>query len=100
MRRSKLEMCVGVLDVLSINGQLKITHVMNKTNLNCITLREQLDFLADNGLIEERSMQNKRSLKKGPTYYAITQRGQIILKTFRELNKLLPIEDPEEIVCP
>jgi predicted transcriptional regulator len=100
LRRSKLEMCVGVLDILSINGQLKITHVMNKTNLNCNTLREQLDFLADNGLIEERSLQKKRSLKKGQTYYAITQRGQIILKTYRELNKLLPIKDPEEIVCP
>jgi predicted transcriptional regulator len=99
LRRSTLEMCVGILDVLSINGQLKITHVMNKTSLNCITLREQLDFLASNGLIEERSIQKKRSLKKGPTFYAITQRGQIVLKTFRELNKLLPIEDSEEIVC-
>jgi predicted transcriptional regulator len=94
MRRSKLEICVDVLNILALNGPLKKTHLSYKTNLNCCALHEQLDFLASNTLIEERTIKkNPKSLKKGTTVYAITQRGQNILRSFRELNALLPIEE-------
>ena len=35
MRRSKLEMYVAILKVLSQRGPLKLTHVMYKANVNC-----------------------------------------------------------------
>ncbi len=93
MRRSKLEICVDVLEILALNGPLKITHIMYKTNLNCNALRGLLNFLVAGNLVEERTIQKRRSLKKGVAVYAITQHGHIILKSFIELNKLLPVEE-------
>jgi hypothetical protein len=54
MRRSKLEMYVDILKVLAHRGPLKLTHVMYKANVNCSVLKEYLDFLMKQGLVEER----------------------------------------------
>ena len=85
MRRSKLEMYVDILSVLARRGPLKLTHVMYKANVNCSVLREQLDFLIKQNLVEERT------IKKGRTVFAVTQRGINVLKYFRELTQALPI---------
>ena len=85
MRRSKLEMYVDILQVLSHRGPLKLTHVMYKANVNCKVLKEYLDFLIVQNLIEERPVGKNR------TVFAITQRGVIVLKYFRELRQALPI---------
>jgi len=85
MRRSKLEMYVDILQVLSHRGPLKLTHVMYKANVNCKVLKEYLDFLIAQNLIEERPVGKNR------TVFAITQRGVIVLKYFRELRQALPI---------
>ena len=85
MRRSKLEMYVAILSVLAQRGPLKLTHIMYKANVNCNVLREQLDFLIKQGLVEERSLRKER------TVFAITQRGITVLKYFRELTQALPI---------
>jgi predicted transcriptional regulator len=45
LRRSKLEMYLDILKVLSGSGQLKLTHIMYETNVNCGILKEFLDFL-------------------------------------------------------
>ena len=85
MRRSKLEMYVDILKVLAQRGPLKLTHVMYKANVNCKVLKEYLDFLIKQGLIEEKIIRKERVV------YAITQRGITVLKYFRELKEVLPI---------
>ena len=85
MRRSKLEMYVDILTVLAHRGPLKLTHVMYKANVNCSVLKEYLDFLLKQGLIEERTVGKRRVV------FAITQRGVTVLKYFRELKQVLPI---------
>ncbi|HVP27186.1 MAG TPA: winged helix-turn-helix domain-containing protein [Candidatus Bathyarchaeia archaeon] len=85
MRRSKLEMYIDILKVLAQRGPLKLTHVMYKANVNCSVLKEYLDFLLKQGLIEERIAGKRR------TVFAITQRGITVLKYFRELKQVLPI---------
>lgn len=93
MRRSKLEMYIDILKVLARRGPLKLTHVMYKANVNCSVLKEFLDFLTQQNLVEERSVGKKR------TVYAITERGRSVLKYFRELKIILPIgeEEPSKI---
>jgi len=85
LRRSKLEMYVDILKVLSQRGPLKLTHIMYKANLNCSALSEYLEFLLKQGLVEERTV------KKSRTVYAVTQHGLTVLKSFRELTQALPI---------
>ena len=85
MRRSKLEMYVDILKVLAQRGPLKLTHVMYKANVNCSVLKEYLDFLTKQGLVEEKMLKRERIV------YAITQRGVTVLKQFRELKQVLPI---------
>lgn len=90
-RRSKLEMYIGVLRVLAHGGPLKLTHIMYKANVNCKVLKETLDFLLKQGLVEERIVG-----KKNRTFYAVTKRGITILRYFHELQAL-PIEDEVKI---
>jgi predicted transcriptional regulator len=85
MRRSKLEMYVDILIVLAHRGPLKLTHVMYKANVNCSNLKDYLDFLLKQGLIEERIVGRQRVV------YAVTQRGLTALKYFREVKQVLPI---------
>jgi predicted transcriptional regulator len=85
MRRSKLEMYVDILKVLAQRGPLKLTHVMYKANVNCSVLKEYMDFLIKQGLVEERTVGKSRVV------YAVTQRGITVLKYFKELKQVLPI---------
>lgn len=85
LRRSKLEMYVDMLRVLAHKGPLKLTHIMYKANVNCSVLKEHLDFLIKQGLVEERT------IGKARVVFAITQRGITVLKYFRELEQVLPI---------
>ena len=84
MRRSKLEMYVDILKVLAQRGPLKLTHVMYKANVNCSVLKEYLDFLSKQGLVEEKIIRRERVV------YAITQRGVTVLKQFREIKEVFP----------
>jgi len=83
-------MYIDILKVLAQRGPLKLTHVMYKANVNCKVLKEYLDFLLKQGLIEERTMGKARIV------YANTQKGITVLKYFRELNKALPILEEDE----
>jgi len=94
MRRSKLEMYVDILKVLSHRGPLKLTHIMYKANVNCSVLKQYLDFLIQQTLVEERTMGKKR------TVYAITERGITVLKHFRELKTVLPLIEEDNRKLP
>jgi predicted transcriptional regulator len=83
-------MYVDILTVLARKGPLKLTHLMYKANLNCGVLKENLDFLIKQGLIEERTV------KKGRLFYATTQRGITVLTYFREIKKVLPIVEESQ----
>ena len=85
MRRSQLEMYVDILEVLAHRGPLKLTHIMNKVNVNCSVLKEYLDFLTKQGLVEVKIIGKERKV------YAITQLGVTVIKQFRELKEVLPI---------
>jgi predicted transcriptional regulator len=82
-------MYIDILQALASKGQLRITHIMHKSNVNCQVLKSQLDFLLKNGLVEERI------LKREKVVYAITPRGMSILKAFSEIKQVLPIEENE-----
>ena len=84
MRRSKLEMYIDILKVLAHKGPLKLTHIMYKANVNCSVLKQYLDFLIQQDLVEEKTLGKKRIV------YAITQKGLTVLKYFRELKTMLP----------
>jgi len=60
---------------------------MYKANINCSVLREYLDFLIKQGLVEEKTVGKRRVV------YAITQRGRTVIKGFRELKQVLPITE-------
>ena len=85
MRRPQLEMYMDVLELLAREGPLKLTCVMQNANVNCSMLRECLDFLTKQGLIEVKIIGKEKKI------YAITQLGVTVLKPFRELKEVLPI---------
>jgi len=85
MRRSKLEMYIDILKVLAHRGPLKLTHIMYKANVNCSVLKEYLDFLIEQELVEEKTVGKKRIV------YAVSEKGLKVLKYFRELKVMLPV---------
>ncbi len=84
-------MYIDVLKVLARHGPLKLTHIMYKANINCSVLKQYLDFLIQQNLIEEQTLSKKRN--KTRVVYAITERGRTVLKYFRELNSALQITE-------
>jgi predicted transcriptional regulator len=58
---------------------------MYKANVNCSVLKQYLDFLIQQNLVEERTVGKKRIV------YAVTERGVTVLKHFRELKTVLPL---------
>lgn len=87
MRRSKLEIYIDILNVLALKGQLKLTHIMYKSNVNCKVLKEQLEFLIKNSLVEEKILRKERVV------YGITSKGIQVLKYFREIEQVFPMKE-------
>jgi len=94
MRRSKLEMHIDILKILSQKGALKLTHIMYKANVNCSVLKEYLDFLIQNDLVLEKT------LKKEKIVYQVTEKGIAVLKYFKEMQTLLPVEGSNPVGIP
>ena len=88
-------MYVDILKVLAQNGPLKLTHVMYKANVNCSVLKQNLDFLIKQNLIEEQVIRKKRNKTK--IRYAVTERGKTVIKYFNEVNIALQITDKRPI---
>ena len=94
MRRSKMEMHLDILKILAQKGPLKLTHIMYKSNVNCSVLKEYLEFLIKQEMIEEKTLRKERNV------YAITKKGQNVLVYFRELQTLLPFEEEKTRIPP
>ena len=90
MRRSKVEMYVDILEVLAQRGPLKLTHIMYNANVNCSLLKEHLNYLIKQGLVEEKIIGKERIV------YAISQLGATVLKQFKALKEVLPIAEEKE----
>jgi predicted transcriptional regulator len=95
MRRSKMEMYIDILKVLAQHGPLKLTHIMYKANVNCSVLKENLDFLIAQNLIEEKVTVKRRNKTK--ISYAITDKGRTVIRYFNEVNVALHITDEKAI---
>ena len=94
MRRSKLEMYIDILKVLAQRGPLKLTHVMYKANVNCSVLKEYLDFLIQQDLVEEKTVGKERIV------YIVSEKGLKVLKYFRELKIMLPLVEDKANIPP
>ena len=94
LRRSKMEMHLDILMTLAQRGPLKLTHIMYKANVNCSVLKEYLDFLIQQRLVEEKT------LKKEKIVYTITEKGFTVLKYFRELQIMIPVFDDNNTKIP
>jgi predicted transcriptional regulator len=73
MRRSKLESYEAILSAL-VKKPLTIDRIAYETDMDCAILKQRLDFLQKNDLVEERTPSKK-------TLYAITEKGMSVLKT-------------------
>jgi predicted transcriptional regulator len=83
MHRSKLESYEEVLRALA-KKHLTIDRIAYACDMDCVILRQRLDFLTKNGLAQQETCKNK-------TVYALTRRGIAIFKTLvitRRLEKL------------
>jgi predicted transcriptional regulator len=68
---------------------------MYKANVNGSVLKEDLDFLIKQGLVEQRNIGKTRVI------FAVTQRGIAVLKYFHQLKQVLPIvEEARKHVIP
>jgi predicted transcriptional regulator len=85
-RRSKLEIYIDIMRVLAQHGPLKLTHIMYKSNVNCTVLKQFLDFLCQQNLVEEQILRKRKAQK---ITYAITERGRTALNYFKEIKKAL-----------
>ena len=94
MRRSKLEMYIDILKTLAQRGPLKLTHIMYKANVNCSVLKEYLDFLITQELVEEKTVGKKRIV------YVVSEKGLQVLKYFRELKVMLPVVEDGQARLP
>lgn len=94
MRRSKMEIHLDILKTLAQKGPLKLTHIMYKANVNCSVLKEYLDFLTQQNLVEEKTLRKERIV------YEITEKGLTVLKYFRELQIMLPVLEEDKASIP
>ncbi len=82
MRLSKLEMHIEVLKVLALIGPQTLTQIMKKTNVNCSELKENLNFLLKQGLVENQTP------GKTQVIFAVSQRGIAVLTYFNEIKQV------------
>jgi predicted transcriptional regulator len=85
-----MEMHLSIIKTLAQKGPLKLTHVMYKANVNCSVLKNQIDFLIQQKIVQEKV------LKKQKIVYELTEKGFSILRTFREIQKLLPVDEEKQ----
>jgi predicted transcriptional regulator len=90
MRRSKLEIYIDILNVLALNGQLRITDIMNKSKGNGKVMIEQLDFLIKSSLVEEKL------IGKESAAFTITAKGINVLRFFGKIDHMVPVEEEKK----
>lgn len=99
MSPSKIDRYLNLLEILVSQPQ-RIDRIKHQVKIDHQALKQHLDFLVANGVIEERRSSNKQIA------YAITERGLAVFKTlrafkyFEKLRKSLPIvEEARQIAA-
>jgi predicted transcriptional regulator len=82
--KSKLEIYEAVLRILSVEP-LTLDIIAFEGNMDCMLLREKLDFLVEHDLVELVSC-------KGRTAYIITCRGAAIYKSLTLTKRLAKLQ--------
>ncbi|MEM2081622.1 MAG: helix-turn-helix domain-containing protein [Candidatus Bathyarchaeia archaeon] len=80
MHKSKLELYEEILSALA-DRNLTVDGIAYACNMDCLAIRQRLDFLLKCGLVEERHYKTK-------TRYALSQRGLAIYKTLALTKRL------------
>ena len=83
MRKSKLKCYEDIICVLYNKAKI-IDEIAFDLNMDCLALQAKLDFLLENGLVEERQYNRGKG-------FALTKRGLAIFKTItisKQLTKL------------
>lgn len=93
-RRSRFEIYVDVLTEI-MNGSKKPTKIMYGANLSYKPLKNILQSLLDQGLIEEdeRRIKDKRTKVK----YVLTQKGVNVIKYYSKAKDLIEISNPKDL---
>jgi len=73
MQKPKLESYMSILEALVVKP-LTLDHIAYETDMDCTILRQRLDFLIQNNLVEKRESYRK-------TLYAIKEKGVAVLRT-------------------
>ena len=80
MNRSKLELYEDIMQALAKRPS-SIETIALDCNMDCVNLRQRLNFLIKNDVVQERAYPKK-------TLYAITARGLAIFKTLSLTHQL------------
>jgi len=83
-KRSRLEIYIETLKWIR-SGINKPTNIMYKSNLSWIPLKNILDFLVKQDLIQVAENANKRT-------YEITEKGRNVLRYFEKAEELLVVQ--------
>ena len=95
-RRSKLEIYVDVIQIIK-NGTRKPTRIMYGANLSWKPLQRILGSMVSQGLIREVDASDDRD-KRTNKYYEITQKGENVIKYFKQARNLLVLEEVSEML--
>ncbi|MCS7115379.1 MAG: winged helix-turn-helix domain-containing protein [Nitrososphaerota archaeon] len=80
LRRSRLETYEAILEVLA-RRPLKVDTIAYRSGVECTALWRYLNFLLENGLVEERFFGGRR-------LYALTDRGRAVFRTLNSKRRL------------
>lgn len=78
-KRTRLEVIRDILEILRENRQVKITHLIYKSNLSNNSIKPYLNDLLENNMVEE-SIESERRLFK------ITKKGNEFLEEFNKIK--------------
>ena len=79
IRRSKLEVFVDILRVVSQEGEIRRTRVMYRANLAWKVLKESLDVMEKRGMIKSEE-------KASGVFVSLTQEGYNVLRRYSEVE--------------
>ncbi len=78
-KRTKLEVIRDLLSVLREHGDVKITHLIYKSNLSYVIIKDYIKELTDNGMMKLNKLDEK-------SFYTITSRGLQFLREFEKMK--------------
>jgi predicted transcriptional regulator len=86
--RSKNEIYKNILEVLRLNGPLKITYIMYKSNVNNVILKQYLKFLQHKKYVSVIYVSVKKGNGRGGNRYYITEEGIEALKILKNADRI------------